>query len=176
MKNILVCDDFEAVCDALTTLFAWQGHKVMTADSPESALQVMHANTVDLVLQDMNFTKGEMGGKQGQRLFYKLREQYPDVPIILMTAWASLDMVVELIKAGATDYIAKPWDDQRLLTTVIKTLTGSAAYQRAPGPGAAGEPRGARSMRIGFCQHGHGTIAAHGDTAGALQCGHSDYR
>jgi DNA-binding NtrC family response regulator len=122
MKNILVCDDFEAVCDALTTLFAWQGHKVMTADSPESALQVMHANTVDLVLQDMNFTKGEMGGKQGQRLFYKLREQYPDVPIILMTAWASLDMVVELIKAGATDYIAKPWDDQRLLTTVNNAL------------------------------------------------------
>lgn len=122
MINILVCDDSEAVCNALITLFSWQGHKVMSAKNPESALQVMQSSDVDLVLQDMNFTKGQMEGQQGQKLFYELREEFPEVPIILMTAWTSLDMVVELIKAGATDYIAKPWDDQRLITTVNNAL------------------------------------------------------
>jgi DNA-binding NtrC family response regulator len=77
---------------------------------------------IDLVLQDMNFAAGEMQGTQGKTLFYQLREQYPALPIVLMTAWTQLEMVVELIKAGATDYIAKPWDDQRLLLTVANAL------------------------------------------------------
>ncbi|GGY79966.1 sigma-54-dependent Fis family transcriptional regulator [Cellvibrio zantedeschiae] len=122
MPNILIIDDSDAVRGALETLFQWQGYQVICADSPARALQHLKTNSIDLILQDMNFTKGEMHGAQGKNLFYQLREQHPDVPIILMTAWTSLDMVVELIKAGAIDYIAKPWDDQRLITTVANTL------------------------------------------------------
>jgi DNA-binding NtrC family response regulator len=73
-------------------------------------------------LQDMNFSAGQMQGAQGQSLFYQVRGQYPAIPIVLMTAWTQLEMVVELVKAGATDYIAKPWDDQRLLLTVANAL------------------------------------------------------
>ena len=122
MATILVIDDNEAVLTALQTLFQLEGHQVLVSPSAAHALRLLEKQQVQLVLQDMNFAKGEMSGQQGQSLFYQLRQLYPELPIILMTAWASLDMVVELVKAGAADYIAKPWDDQRLLTTVQTML------------------------------------------------------
>lgn len=123
MATILVIDDSPAICTALAVLFELHGHKVLQAASPARAIQVLQHQLVDLILQDMNFAKGEMSGSQGKTLFYLLRQDYANIPIIIMTAWASVDMVVELIKAGATDYITKPWDDQRLLITVANTLT-----------------------------------------------------
>jgi DNA-binding NtrC family response regulator len=122
MAKILVIDDNEAVLTALMTLFQLEGHQVWTATTPHQALALLAAQPMDLVLQDMNFAKGEMTGEQGKTLFYQLRSLYPQLPVLLMTAWTALDMVVELVKAGACDYIAKPWDDQRLLTTVHNAL------------------------------------------------------
>ncbi|RUO26571.1 sigma-54-dependent Fis family transcriptional regulator [Aliidiomarina minuta] len=122
MLNILVIDDNPAICQALQTLFALQGYQVSCATEPAQAWQLLAEQPIDLILQDMNFSAGEMQGTQGKTLFYQLREQYPALPIVLMTAWTQLDMVVELVKAGATDYIAKPWDDQRLLLTVANAL------------------------------------------------------
>lgn len=130
MQKILVIDDNEAVCTALLTLFQLQGYQVLLAQSPELALQLLARQTVDLILQDMNFAQGEMSGEQGKNLFYQLRSAYPATPLVLMTAWTQLDMVVELVKAGATDYIAKPWDDQRLLTTVANVLKLSELSQQ----------------------------------------------
>ena len=122
MGTILVIDDNEAVCTALLTLFHLQGYRVLTAADPTTALALFAQQPIDLVLQDMNFAKGEMQGLQGKSLFYQLRQQYPAIPVILMTAWTQLEMVVELVKAGASDYIAKPWDDARLLLTVQNVL------------------------------------------------------
>ncbi len=118
MAKILVIDDNDAVLAALLTLFHLEGYQVLTAADPAQALALLQAQPVDLILQDMNFAKGEMTGSQGKNLFYQLQALYPQLPVVLMTAWTSLDMVVELVKAGACDYIAKPWDDQRLLMTV----------------------------------------------------------
>lgn len=122
MLKILVIDDNQPICQALQTLFSLQGYQVFCASEPALAWQKLASNDIDLVLQDMNFSTGEMHGDQGKTLFYQLRQHYPDLPIVLMTAWTQLDMVVELVKAGATDYIAKPWDDQRLLLTVANAL------------------------------------------------------
>ena len=122
MKKILVIDDNEAVCTALMTLFQLQGYQVFIAQHPALAKSILQQQSIDLILQDMNFAQGEMSGVQGKTLFYQLRDEYPTIPLVLLTAWTHLDMVVELVKAGATDYIAKPWDDQRLLTTVANTL------------------------------------------------------
>ncbi len=122
MLKLLVIDDNQPICQALQTLFQLQGYQVFCATSPDSAWQLLANNRIDLILQDMNFAAGEMQGDQGKALFYQLREQYPAMPIVLMTAWTQLEMVVELVKAGATDYIAKPWDDQRLLLTVANAL------------------------------------------------------
>ncbi len=122
MAKILVIDDNDAVLTALLTLFRLEGYQVLTATDPAQALALLRTEPVDLILQDMNFAKGEMTGSQGKNLFYQLRTLYPQLPVVLMTAWTALDMVVELVKAGACDYIAKPWDDQRLLMTVQNAL------------------------------------------------------
>lgn len=129
MANILIIDDNDAVCTALKTLFMLQGYQAHSVASEQQALAYLATAQVDLILQDMNFAKGEMTGSQGKALFYQLRALLPDTAIILMTAWTSIDMVVELVKAGACDYIAKPWDDERLLTTVAKALQLSQLQQ-----------------------------------------------
>lgn len=122
MATILIVDDNQAITAALQTLFRLQRYEVLVALQPAQAQLLLQQQPVDLILQDMNFAKGEMDGAAGKALFYQLRQQYPQVPLILMTAWTSLDMVVELVKAGALDYIAKPWDDERLLLTVKNAL------------------------------------------------------
>ncbi|HEY9043177.1 MAG TPA: sigma-54 dependent transcriptional regulator [Rheinheimera sp.] len=122
MLKILVIDDNQPICQALQTLFVLQGYQVECAATPEQAWQILAQHNTDLILQDMNFSAGQMQGEQGKALFYQLRQQYPAIPVVLMTAWTQLEMVVELVKAGATDYIAKPWDDQRLLLTVANAL------------------------------------------------------
>jgi DNA-binding NtrC family response regulator len=122
MATILIIDDNQAITAALQTLFRLQRYEVLVALQPAQAQLLLQQQHVDLILQDMNFAKGEMDGAAGKALFYQLRQQYPQVPLILMTAWTALDMVVELVKAGALDYIAKPWDDERLLLTVKNAL------------------------------------------------------
>ncbi|HAT42999.1 MAG TPA: sigma-54-dependent Fis family transcriptional regulator [Rheinheimera sp.] len=129
MATILVIDDNTAVLHALQTLFSLEGHQVIGCSQLTQVLLLLE-RPIDLVLQDMNFAKGEMSGEQGRALFYQIKQRRPDLPVILMTAWASLDMVVELVKAGAADYIAKPWDDQRLLTTVNTMLQLGAVKQQ----------------------------------------------
>ncbi|MDX3773074.1 sigma-54 dependent transcriptional regulator [Chromatiaceae bacterium AAb-1] len=122
MLNILIIDDNPAICQALETLLQLHGYQPFSAAVPELAWQQLQQHNIDLIIQDMNFAQGEMHGEQGKTLFYQLRRHYPDIPVVLLTAWTQLEMVVELIKAGATDYIAKPWDDQRLLTTISNAL------------------------------------------------------
>lgn len=122
MIKILVLDDNPAIGGALQTLFSLHGYQVLLAATPAEALTLLASAKPDLLLQDMNFAAGVSDGEQGRALFYQIRQQFPALPIILMTSWTQLSMVVELIKAGAVDYIAKPWDDQRLLLTVANAV------------------------------------------------------
>lgn len=122
MASILIIDDNEAVRTALDVLLSLQGHRVLTADGPEEGLRVLEHELVDLVIQDMNFRKEATSGEEGVELFREVRKRLPAVPIVLLTAWTHLETAVELVKAGAADYLAKPWDDARLLTTVRNLL------------------------------------------------------
>ncbi len=150
MATILVIDDNAAVLHALQTLFHLEGHQVICA-SQLSQVPTLLTQPIDLVLQDMNFAKGEMSGEQGRALFYQIKQSRPELPIILMTAWASLDMVVELVKAGAADYIAKPWDDQRLLTTVNTMLQLGAVRQQQQQLAAREQERKAQFQGKDLC-------------------------
>lgn len=150
MATILVIDDNAAVLHALQTLFHLEGHQVICA-SQLSQVPTLLTQPIDLVLQDMNFAKGEMSGEQGRALFYQIKRSRPELPIILMTAWASLDMVVELVKAGAADYIAKPWDDQRLLTTVNTMLQLGAVRQQQQQLAAREQERKAQFQGKDLC-------------------------
>jgi DNA-binding NtrC family response regulator len=122
MASILIIDDNDAVRTALEVLISLQGHRVLSASSPEEGLRTLAREQIDRVLQDMNFRKEATSGEEGVQLFHGIRERYPTVPIVLLTAWTHLETAVELVKAGAADYVAKPWDDARLLTTIRNLL------------------------------------------------------
>jgi DNA-binding NtrC family response regulator len=118
MSKVLVVDDQRSVCTALELLFEVHGLSTVVATSPEEALDAVANEDVGVIVQDMNFTRDTTSGNEGASLMRALRKLDPDVPIILMTAYTSLEMAVQLIKEGANDYIAKPWDDEKLVTTV----------------------------------------------------------
>jgi DNA-binding NtrC family response regulator len=121
-RCILVIDDSEAVRTAFEVLLSLHGAKVVGAASPAQGLARLSAGDCELVIQDMNFQREATGGAEGIELFRAMRARYPQLPIILLTAWTHLETAVELVRQGAADYIAKPWDDARLLTSVRNLL------------------------------------------------------
>jgi DNA-binding NtrC family response regulator len=121
-RTILVVDDSEAVRTALDVLLSMHGARVVGAESAVGGLEALARESVDLVIQDMNFRREATSGEEGVALFRQIRAQHPDLPVILLTAWTHLETAVELVKAGASDYVAKPWDNARLLTTVRNLL------------------------------------------------------
>jgi DNA-binding NtrC family response regulator len=131
MPRILVVDDNAAVCTALEILFDLQGIEVESVDGPAAALERIGRGGIDLVVQDMNFTRDTTSGEEGVALFNELRRREPDLPIILLTAWTHLETAVELVKQGAADYLAKPWDDARLVVTVRNLLALGRATRTA---------------------------------------------
>jgi DNA-binding NtrC family response regulator len=126
-RTVLVIDDSEAVRTALDVLLSMHGARVLGAGSAAAGIGVLAGESVDLVIQDMNFRREATSGEEGIALFHQIRAQHPDLPVILLTAWTHLETAVELVKAGAADYVAKPWDNARLLTTVRNLLDLQAA-------------------------------------------------
>ncbi|MBC3933595.1 sigma-54-dependent transcriptional regulator [Undibacterium curvum] len=118
MPTVLIIDDNLSVATALEVSLSLHDLDCVIATTPEQGLDYLSTHSIDLVIQDMNFSADTTSGQEGGALFKRIRAHSPDMPVILITAWTHLDMAVELIKAGAADYIAKPWDDQRLITTV----------------------------------------------------------
>ena len=123
MDTILIVDDNQAVCNALSLMLELNGYRTLTCLSPEVALELVQLHDVALVVQDMNFTQDTTSGEEGKSLFYAFRQQQPDLPIILLTAWTQLEIAVELVKEGAADYMGKPWDDAKLLNSINNLIS-----------------------------------------------------
>jgi DNA-binding NtrC family response regulator len=132
MRTVLIVDDSPAVVEALRMMFGLHDIHTLAATSPEEGLSRLDAQPVDLVIADMNFRSDTTSGEEGERLFREIRARQADLPVILLTAWASLETAVRLVKAGAADYLAKPWDDAKLLATVenLLELAESSREQR----------------------------------------------
>ena len=118
MPKILVIDDQPAVCVALTTLFELHGHEVRVAATPDEAMAAVLGDELGAVVQDMNFRQSATSGEEGMELLRRIKAVDPELPVVAMTAFTSIAGAVELIKAGASDYVPKPWDDQKLVATV----------------------------------------------------------
>ncbi|WP_437589674.1 sigma-54-dependent transcriptional regulator [Sorangium sp. So ce1000] len=118
MPKILVIDDQPAVCVALTTLFELHGHEVRVAATPDEAMAAVLGDELGAVVQDMNFRQSATSGEEGMALLRRIKAVDPELPVVAMTAFTSIAGAVELIKAGASDYVPKPWDDQKLVATV----------------------------------------------------------
>jgi DNA-binding NtrC family response regulator len=135
-RTVLVIDDSEAVRTAFDVLLSLHGARVLPVATPAEGLAALARGSVDLVIQDMNFRREATSGEEGIALFRDIKARFPDVPIVLLTAWTHLETAVELVRAGAADYIAKPWDDARLLTSVrnlldLRTARAEAAALRS---------------------------------------------
>ena len=117
MQKILIIDDNDGVREALEILYSIHGIGTVTAASPAEGLAALADDDIDLVIQDMNFAEDTTSGGEGVQLFHQIRARRPDLPIILLTAWSNLETAVELVKSGAADYLSKPWDDTKLITT-----------------------------------------------------------
>ncbi|NGY04164.1 sigma-54-dependent transcriptional regulator [Solimonas terrae] len=127
MRSVLIIDDNAAVREALGLLLSLHEIRARGAATPEEGLAMLMVERIDLVIADMNFRADTTSGEEGVALFRAIRERYPDMPVMLLTAWTHLETAVELVKAGAADYLAKPWDDNKLLTTVENLLELSEA-------------------------------------------------
>ncbi len=131
---ILVIDDDEAIRTSLSLLLKRGGYRVITADGHQSAVQAARVQQPALFILDMNFSVST-SGDEGLALLGELRQTYPDTPIILMTAWGTIPLAVAGMKAGANDFITKPWNNTHFLKSVETTLSlSSAPDQVIPGP------------------------------------------
>jgi len=116
--KVLIVDDQPAVLAALELLFDVHGFQTLVTRTPEQALELIRSEELGVVLQDMNFHRDATSGEEGEALLHAIRKLDPDLPVVLMTAFQSLEAAVRLVRAGASDYIAKPWNDDKLVATV----------------------------------------------------------
>jgi DNA-binding NtrC family response regulator len=122
MAKVLIVDDQPAIRTALEMLCAVHGLPTVSASSDQGVLELITSDDIGVVIQDMNFQHQETDGAAGTRLFRAIKARDPDLPVILMTAWTALEAAVALVKEGASDYVAKPWDDDKLVCTVKNLL------------------------------------------------------
>jgi len=116
--RVLVADDQPAVLDALKMLLRAEGFEVELARSPQVVLESLGMREYDLLLLDLNYARDTTSGREGIELVEKIREMDHQVPIIVMSAWGSIDLAVETVRRGARDFIQKPWDDERMVNTI----------------------------------------------------------
>ncbi len=118
---ILIIDDDAAIRASLTVLLKRAGYMTRTASNPDEAIAEVRREIPQLALLDMNFSRFTTGD-EGLTLLRQIKVFAPSTPVILMTGWASIDLAVAGIKAGAFDFIAKPWDNARLLDSIATAL------------------------------------------------------
>ena len=128
--RILVSDDQHDILTALELLLKFNGYQIECVDSPQSALRTADPR-FDLALIDLNYTRDTTSGQEGLDLLSELRRRFETLPIVVMTAWGNVELAVEAMRLGASDFVQKPWDNTRLLETVKKGLERAAATRRA---------------------------------------------
>ena len=120
-KTMLVVDDDPSVTASIAMLLKQNGFNTVSASNPLEALEVLDQQHIDLVLQDMNFSRNTTG-EEGKILLQSIKKSHNTVPVILMTAWGSIELAVEGIKLGASDFITKPWNNLQLLKLIETCL------------------------------------------------------
>jgi DNA-binding NtrC family response regulator len=129
--HILVADDQADVLEALRLLLKSNGFGVETVSSPGAALAALERRDYDAMLLDMNYTRDTTSGTEGLDLLRTLQSLEPNMPLVVMTAWGTIDNAVEAMRRGARDYIEKPWDNARLVSVLSTQVELGRALRRA---------------------------------------------
>ena len=131
-KRILIVDDDPAITASLSLLSKHAGFHSDTADRPENAYNLLDQNRYDPLLQDMNFSR-KTDGAEGMAMLQKVKTDFPHLPVILITAWGSVSLAVEGMRAGASDFVTKPFANEQILHSMNTVLGLAKAYARAEG-------------------------------------------
>ena len=131
--RILVADDQPDVLEALRLLLKGEGYLIDTAKSPNSVMKAVEQRDYALAIIDLNYARDTTSGQEGLELLGKLQGADPTLPVVVMTAWASVEVAVEAMRRGAKDFVTKPWENPRLLSIVknqIELASAVRAFQR----------------------------------------------
>jgi len=128
--RILIADDQPDVLEALKMLLKAEGYRTETASSPPGIIQSLEKHDFDAILMDLNYARDTTSGQEGLDLLAQIRLQDDTLPIIVMTAWGSVELAVEAMHRGARDFVQKPWDNARLLTILGTQLELSRALRK----------------------------------------------
>ena len=131
LPRVLAADDQPQILEALSLLLEPAGFHVDVVGSPEAALLALRNQSYDALLMDLNYTRDTTSGHEGLELLRQVLDIEPQLPVIVMTAWASVELAVEAMRRGARDFIAKPWENARLLTVVQNQVSLYRALRRA---------------------------------------------
>jgi sigma-B regulation protein RsbU (phosphoserine phosphatase) len=115
MGRVLIADDQPHVLDALQLLLKGHGYRTEAVTHPTRVLQALEANEFDVVLLDLNYTRDTTAGGEGLELVSQIRARDESLPMVVMTAWSSVDLAVEAMRLGASDFVQKPWQNSQLL-------------------------------------------------------------
>jgi DNA-binding NtrC family response regulator len=129
--RVLIADDQKDVLEALRLLLKGAGIEIATAMSPAVILAKVEAEDFDAAIMDLNYARDTTSGKEGIDLLARLKQLDPLLPVLVMTAWGSVDGAVQAMRHGARDYIQKPWDNQRVLLAVETQIELSRALRRS---------------------------------------------
>jgi DNA-binding NtrC family response regulator len=129
--RILIADDQPDVLQALRLLLKGEGYQATSASSPKDVAAALQEQEFDVLLLDLNYTRDTTSGKEGMDLLTRIQAVYPNLPVVVMTAWSSVEGAVEAMRRGARDYIEKPWNNQRLLTTLRTQVELSRALRQS---------------------------------------------
>jgi phosphoserine phosphatase RsbU/P len=129
--RVLIAEDQPEVIEAIRLVLKQEGIHCEAVTSPEAALAALSSQEFDLVLMDLNYTRDTTSGSEGLELLNRLQRENSSVPIIVMTAWGSVEVAVEAMRRGACDFIQKPWDNWRLLGLVRSQLERGQQVVRA---------------------------------------------
>jgi DNA-binding NtrC family response regulator len=117
-SRVLIADDQPDVLEALRLLLKSEGYRIESASSPSAILQALEDQDFDVLLMDLNYARDTTSGKEGLDLITRIQAFDSTLPIVVMTAWSSVEVAVEAIRRGARDFVQKPWDNARLITTL----------------------------------------------------------
>ncbi len=128
--RVLIGDDQPDVVVALRLLLKGQGYEVVSAASPSGVVAVLGASDFDIALIDLNYARDTTSGREGLDLLHQIKSLDPDLPVVVMTAWGSVELAVEAMRGGAADFIQKPWENARLVSVVRTQLELARALKR----------------------------------------------
>jgi len=131
--RILIADDQPDILQALRLLLKGEGYQIETATSPASALAAAREKELDVVLMDLNYARDTTSGREGLELIPQIRAADATLPVVVMTAWGSVEGAVEAMRRGARDYVEKPWDNQRLVATLAAQVELGRALRQTRG-------------------------------------------